>query len=637
MKKSSSHEPHNSLSLKILFADDEVHLQELIAAELPRMGHTVTVCPDGLTAVAALDKTTYDCVLVDLDMPGMNGIEVIRKAKEVSPTTEAIVLTGKGSTDTAIEALRLGAFEYLQKPCKLVELKSLLARVAARRELNNHIEALKRYLHRVEGEPQMIGAHRNMQLVNALIEKVAPTPSTVLIRGETGTGKELAARAVHNRSLRADKPFVAINCGALPENLIESELFGHRKGAFTGADEHRQGLFEVANGGTLFLDEIGELPKATQSKLLRVLESGEIRRVGDNDSFQVDVRIVCATHRDLSQMVDRGEFRQDLMYRINTFEIKLPPLRDRLEDIPELATHLLSRNRPDAKHAKIKFEAEAMKQLQSYTWPGNIRELANVVEHASILCDQLPIKLQDLPQLIKHSSIQKVPATGPGLSLKEIEIQAIHAALEFHKGNKTAAAQQLGVSLKTLYNKLNQDALAQGSLIQALMDNRYSIVQVLRRYSLEPPVQIKTLGNFGGFSGARFWQIETATRTYLLRRWPREHPTKTELQQMHRVLLQAHLQGLNAVACPVECENGATFVEQDGHLWELAEQKPGVADFCGNPSRERLKDALQLLARFHQCAAQFSLAFGKSKIVRSRIDFLKRVPRELESISHSKG
>ncbi len=336
-----------SKGLKVLFADDENHLQELIAAELPRMGHSVTVCPDGLTAIAALEKDSFDCVLVDLDMPGKNGIDVIAKAKELSPLTEAIVLTGKGSTDTAIAALRLGAFEYLQKPCKLVDLKSLLQRVATRRELNNQIFALKRRLKRVEGQPDMIGEHRTMQRVKALIEKVAPTQSTVLILGETGTGKELAARAVHDRSTRLDKPFVAINCGSLPENLIESELFGHRKGAFTGADDHRQGLFEVADGGTLFLDEIGELPLATQSTLLRVLESGEIRRVGDNQPFKVDVRIVCATHRDLAKMVAEGSFRQDLMYRINTFEIGLPPLRDRIDDIPVLAQHLLSRHRPD--------------------------------------------------------------------------------------------------------------------------------------------------------------------------------------------------------------------------------------------------------------------------------------------------
>ncbi len=446
-----------------MFADDEIHLQELIAAELPRMGHSVTVCPDGSTAVAAVEKDTFDCIIVDLDMPGLNGIDVIRRTKEISPTTEAIVLTGKGSTETAIDALRLGTFEYLQKPCKLIDLKSLLQRVALRRDLNNKIYALQLRLNRVEGEPTMIGNHRSMQRVKALIQKVAPTGSTVMVIGETGTGKELVARAVHDQSDRADKPFVAINCGALPENLIESELFGHRKGAFTGADEQRQGLFEVADGGTLFLDEIGELPRSTQSTLLRVLESGEIRRVGDNQPFKVDVRIVCATHRDLNKMVAEGEFRQDLMYRINTFEIHLPPLRDRIDDIAQLAHHLLGRHRPDSnpENSTLEevFDASAIKLLQSHHWPGNIRELANVIEHASILCDGPPISAADLPQHFASATKSGISMAANGKSLREIEMATIHATLEKCNGNKTAAAQQLGISLKTLYNKLNSEVI----------------------------------------------------------------------------------------------------------------------------------------------------------------------------------
>ncbi|MCH2177823.1 MAG: sigma-54 dependent transcriptional regulator [Mariniblastus sp.] len=444
-------------SLKVLFADDESHLQDLIAAELPRMGHSVTVCPDGSTAIAALEADRFDCLIVDLDMPGLNGIDVVARAKELSPGTEAIILTGKGSTETAISALRLGAFDYLHKPCKLTDLNSLLKRVAIRIELNNKVAALTRRLVRVEGRPTMIGNDRNMQRVRALIEKVAPTESTVLILGETGTGKELAARAVHDNSLRADKPFVAVNCGALPENLIESELFGHRKGAFTGADDHRQGLFEVADSGTLFLDEVGELPKATQSKLLRVLESGEIRRVGDNQPFTVDVRIVCATHRDLPKMVDAAEFRQDLMYRINTFEIRLPPLRERIEDVPGIARHLLSRFRAGPL-PENPFANDALSMMRNYGWPGNIRELANVVEHAAILSDKLPITASDLPHHFGSQAIARSVQMS-GTTLKEIEMQAIHSALEQTGGNKTAAASQLGVSLKTLYNKLNQDAI----------------------------------------------------------------------------------------------------------------------------------------------------------------------------------
>lgn len=457
MKKSNK---NNSKlhSMKVLFADDEPSLQELMSLELPRMGHEVTVCPDGLTAVAALEKNTYDCLLVDLDMPGMNGIDVIAKVKEHSPDTEAIVLTGKSSLQTAIAALRHGAFDYLTKPCKLVALQSLLKRIAEKRELNRKYQALKRQLQRVEGGSKLVGSGTQIERVRQLIAKVAPTNSTVLILGETGTGKELAARAVHDQSARCEMPFVAINCGALPENLIESELFGHRKGAFTGADDHRVGLFEVAHGGTLFLDEIGELPKSMQAKLLRVLESGDIRRVGDNDSINVDVRVVCATHRNLIDMVEQGDFREDLMYRINTFEVHLPTLRERIDDIPVLAEHLFRRFRTDVPPGVALFADDAIDALQEHVWPGNVRELANVIEHATILCDEPPITAEHLPRRFASRGLsgQRL-ATGP-MTLRDLEMQAIHEALDRNDGNKPAAAEELGVSLKTLYNKVNQAA-----------------------------------------------------------------------------------------------------------------------------------------------------------------------------------
>jgi len=428
-----------------------------MSIELPRMGHEVTVCPDGVTAVAALERNAYDCILVDLDMPGLGGIDVIAKAKQLSPDTEAVVLTGKSSTESAVAALRFGAFDYLTKPCKLAALESLLQRVAEKRELTRKYRALKHRLERVEGKSELVGESDAIERVRRLVAKVAPTHSTVLIYGETGTGKELVARALHDQSTRAEMPYVAVNCGALPDNLIESELFGHRKGAFTGADEHRVGLFEVAHGGTIFLDEIGELPLGLQSKLLRVLESGEIRRVGDNDAFQVDVRVVCATHRRLETMVEDGQFREDLMFRINAFEIELPPLRLRVGDIPPLAAHLLRRVRigcalPDEKL----FTDGALEQLTAHVWPGNVRELANVVEHASILCDELPIDAEHLPRRFADRRLnQELRTIGP-MSLRELEMQAIHESLERHGGSKPKAAEELGVSLKTLYNKLNQ-------------------------------------------------------------------------------------------------------------------------------------------------------------------------------------
>jgi two-component system NtrC family response regulator len=318
--------------------------------------------------------------------------------------------------------------------------------------------------------------------VRQLVARVAATEATVLVRGETGTGKELVARAIHELSGRATGPLVAINCGALPEQLVESELFGHRKGAFTGADDHRTGLFEVADGGTLFLDEIGELSKPLQARLLRVLESGEIRRVGENEPLTVDVRVVCATHRDLEAMVAAGEFREDLLFRINTFEIVVPPLRDRREDVPELVHHFVRRGRPAVPDEATVAEPEVLERLAVHRWPGNIRELANAVEHALVLCDALPIRLEHLPARLtdvspraagggddptprEHSpqdrGLQEASSARPP-NLKELEMQAILDGLERNAGNKVRTAEELGISLKTLYNKLHQ--MEQGGL-----------------------------------------------------------------------------------------------------------------------------------------------------------------------------
>jgi two-component system NtrC family response regulator len=449
--------------LKLLFADDEKSLQEVMRLELPRMGHEVTVCPDGATAVAALERNVYDCLLVDLDMPGLKGIDVIARAKQLSPDTDAIILTGKSSLDSAVAAIRHGVFDYLTKPCKLADLESILRNVAEKREANHKSHSIRKHLEGGEISCDLIGDGANMQQVKRLIAKVAPSDSSVLILGETGTGKELVARAVHAQSNRAEKTFVPINCGALPENLIESELFGHRKGAFTGADENRTGLIEVADGGTLFLDEIGELPKPLQAKLLRFLESGEIRRVGDNATITCDVRVVCATHRHLDEMVAADEFREDLWYRINTFEIAIPPLRDRVEDIPRLARHFALRCGARAGQDDAVFTPEATDALDAHHWPGNVRELANVVEHAMILCEHLPIGVEHLPHRFnaRRATVPMPrPAAAPVFStnLREREMQTILEVLERHNGSKPKAAEELGISVKTLYNKLNQSA-----------------------------------------------------------------------------------------------------------------------------------------------------------------------------------
>ena len=454
------HEDKSPKGLHILFVDDEEFLQELFSIELPHMGHTVTVCPDGETAVAALAQDRFDCLITDLDMPGMSGIELLAHARDVSENIDAVVLTGKSSVETAVAALRYGAFDYLTKPCKLIELKSLLQRISEKNHLARHYQAARYELNRTRGDSQIISNSAAMEKVQVLIDRVAQTNSTVLVRGETGTGKELVARAVHQRSDRSEHPFVAVNCGGLPENLIESELFGHCKGAFTGADQQRQGLFEVANHGTILLDEIGELPKNTQAILLRILENGEIRRVGDNQSFTVDVRVICATHCNLEEMVTDGQFRQDLLFRINPFEIPLPPLRQRTDDIPLLAAYLYCRCQGIAAlEPEQIFNGETLTALIQSPWIGNVRELANVVEHAMILCDQLPIQLEHLPQRFQQNTESLAPAASPGegpaMTLRELEYLAIQAALARHNNSKSEAAKELGVSLKTLYNKLN--------------------------------------------------------------------------------------------------------------------------------------------------------------------------------------
>ncbi len=460
-------EKNHQGGLRILFADDEAHLRDLMQMELPRLGHEVTVCPDGASALRALEKGSYDAALLDMRMPGMTGIEVLGKIRQLNPETQVIILTGHATVDTAVQALRLGAFDYLTKPCKWAELEVILNRISERRDLTNKAAALETRLKSAEGTPTLIGDTPAMQSVRRLIETIAPTDASVMILGETGTGKELIARNLHDKSRRAGHAFIPVNCGALPENLVESELFGHRKGAFTGADTHRKGLFEVANGGTLFLDEVGELDKSVQVKLLRFLEAGEIRRVGENDPFRVDVRVLCATNRDLREMIEADQFREDLFFRMNTFEIQLPPLRERKADIPALARHMLTRYSSRRGSLDSALTPEAIEMLTSHDWPGNIRELANAIERATILAGGGPIGPEHLPTQVpvRRTATAAAPSAiaGPHFqipegtpTLRDVEMKYIQVILERHNGNKPAASKELGISLKTLYNKINQ-------------------------------------------------------------------------------------------------------------------------------------------------------------------------------------
>ena len=463
-------------SLRVLFVDDENSIAELMRSELPRMGHVATVRQSPSAAIEAIQKNVFDAAIIDLRMPGGSGWDVIDYLREHSPETVCVISTGHGDRDDAIRAIRMGAYDFLPKPVSLFEISNVLDRIGERKSLENKTIALENRLQRVEGRSDLIGNSAPMARVHKLIAKIAPTDSAVLILGETGTGKEMVARRIHEQSDRRDAPFVAVNCGAIPENLVESEFFGHRKGSFTGADSNRAGLFEVANHGTLFLDELGELDKSMQVKLLRFLESGEVRRVGDNQPFHVDVRIVCATNRELQQMVTEGTFREDLFFRVNTFEIYLPPLRERLDDIPGLAQHLIARHlKRDSVPAEM-LPPETVRLLQTHYWSGNVRELANVLEHAVILSDGKVIQPEDLPRSILRSTPPMINAgpqhpasisvsqnstslqhnNGDPKTLREMEEEMILRVLDKYQGDKPKTAKELGIALKTLYNRLSQ-------------------------------------------------------------------------------------------------------------------------------------------------------------------------------------
>jgi DNA-binding NtrC family response regulator len=465
--------------LRILFVDDEQHLREFMRTELPRLGHEVTVCPDSKTAVETLRKATFDAAILDLRMEhDKAGLQVLAALKQMSPDTEAVIMTGYGSTETAVEALRLGAFDYLTKPCKLADIEGLLLRIQEKRKLKNKAAALETRVQAAEGPGLLIGASPAMIPVQQFVDRIGPTEGRVLITGETGTGKEVVARALYQKSKRTEMPFVPVNCGALNQNLAESELFGHKKNSFTGADRDRKGLFEVANGGTLFLDELGELDKNIQVKLLRFLEAGEIRPIGANEPLIADVRVIAATNRDLRQMVAEGTFREDLLYRLNNFHIHLPPLRDRRPDIPDLARHLLARaaKKPVETVAHL-LTTEALQVMLAHTWKGNVRELANAMDYAWIMSGGQPITPAHLPYEIVNPlpGAATPPATVPfptsfaaaspavgytpqggGKSLADVEMEYILQVYAKNNSNKQKTADELGISLKTLYNKLHK-------------------------------------------------------------------------------------------------------------------------------------------------------------------------------------
>lgn len=414
------------------------------------MGHVVAEAPNAQEALALFDRQQFDVAVVDMNMPGISGIELLERMKSSDIDTEVIILTGQGTIDSAVQAMKIGACDYLTKPFPLADLEQRCQIAQQRGQISKENRQLKAVLKRQQPKTKIIGESSAIKDVFRLIERVAPTDKAVLIQGESGTGKELVARSVQENSHRADRPLVTINCAALPENLVESELFGHQKGSFTGATSDTPGLFEVADGGTLFIDEIGELPLSLQPKLLRVLEDGSLRRVGSHKERHVDVRLVAATNRDLAADVAAGKFREDLYYRINVMSLKLPPLRERDRDVELLIQHTIG--------DEWTVEEPAMHVLLNYEWPGNVRQLMNTLERATVLADDNTITIDDLPQEIFQTAGESPVRilTANTSRLEEIEKAHIVEVLEREKGNKARAARALGIHRRKLYRLLER-------------------------------------------------------------------------------------------------------------------------------------------------------------------------------------
>jgi two-component system response regulator PilR (NtrC family) len=441
----------------ILIADDEDGVRESLAEVLRDEGFAVEVARDGLEAITAIDKQDFAVIVTDVRMPGADGLEVLRHVRTVAPQTVVLMMTAHASIDTAVEALRQGAADYILKPLLFDEVLAKVRRVLDHRRLAWETQELRREVERQYPIDTLIGDGPAMQEVVHLIRKVAPTGATVLITGESGTGKEVVARAIHRQSSASEHIFLPVNCAAIPETLLESQLFGHTRGAFTGAVNSQEGLFARAHGGTIFLDEIGDMPLGLQSKLLRVLESKEILPVGGTTPRTIDVRIIAASNQDLGAMVAGGTFREDLYYRLNVVEIHLPPLRERREDIPVLTEHFVRRHNRELKRAYRGVDNASLKLLMSHPWKGNVRELDNVIEHAMILGDGEWITMADLPRPFRQGD-GAPPAVGDDLrdALRVYERIHIETVLRRSAGDKRQAADRLGLSLSSLYRKMNE-------------------------------------------------------------------------------------------------------------------------------------------------------------------------------------
>ena len=454
---------------RILVVDDEDSIREFLEIMLKKDGYEVTLAEDGLKAKEVLGKKSFDMIISDLQMPNMTGIELLKHVKDTIPDLVFLMITAFGTTETAVEAMKMGAYDYLTKPFKIDEVRLNIQNALRSKNLEVENRSLKKELTKEYSFQNMIGNSPVMHQVFDLIKRVSHAPTNVLITGESGTGKEVVAKAIHYNGLLKDKPFVTVNCGAIPENLMESEMFGHKKGSFTGAVTDKSGLFEVADGGTLFLDEVGELPVSIQVKLLRAIQERVIRRVGATDDSKVEVRIIAATNRDLEEMVNKGTFRQDLFYRLNVINIKTPSLRERKEDIPILAAHFLKKYNDKLSKQINGISDEAMEQLKKYEYPGNVRELENMIERTVALESGSTILPESLPPFVNTPSGRKMASSNEiqigdaGIDLekvigqieKELLVKAIHQA----NGVKKRAAKLLGISFRSMRYRVEKYGL----------------------------------------------------------------------------------------------------------------------------------------------------------------------------------
>ncbi len=445
----------------LLIVDDEEEMRHMLSVLLRKEGYKPEVAQDGVEALEKIEKTLFDIILCDIKMPRMDGLKFLGEVKKRHVESIIIMMSAYGSVDTAIEAMKQGAADYINKPIKADEIILTLRKNEERDRLKKENVLLRKAVKKEYQFDNIIAKSQNMHSIFDTIEKIAEYKSTVLVSGESGTGKELVARAIHYNSLRSEGPFIAVNCGAIPENLLESELFGHLKGSFTDAVRNKKGLFEEADDGSLFLDEVGELPKFLQVKLLRALQESEVRRVGDTKSVKVDVRVIAATAKELAKEVQEGTFRDDLYYRLNVLPIQLPPLRDRREDIPLLTQHFVQKYNLSLKLMVEGFSNEAMNLMVDYAWPGNVRELENTIERAMVLVDGNWIDEESLPDRIRYTkSVERIVLKDDEYSIKKstriMEEELIRKALRKTRGNRTHAAKLLEISHRTLLYKIEE-------------------------------------------------------------------------------------------------------------------------------------------------------------------------------------